>query len=79
MFDKQIIVGDILIGYCEGAFGFHYLEKKVEGVGVDWVVARGEDGAVVFAVDRVIWTDEPNESIHKILAPYCVRLGYKSR
>lgn len=45
-------VGDVLYGYCEGAFGRDsYGDKTVEAVGPDWVVAR-ECGRPVFAGDR---------------------------
>ena len=34
-------VGDLLYGFCEGYFGRDsYGDKRVEGVGADWVVAR---------------------------------------
>lgn len=43
-------VGAILYGFCGGAFGRDsYQNKRVEGIGVDWVVARETDsGAIVF-------------------------------
>lgn len=39
-------VGDMLYGYCGGAFGRDdYDDKRVEAIGADWVVARhGEWG-----------------------------------
>lgn len=34
-------VGDVLYGFCEGYFGRDsYNDKRVEGIGTDWVVAR---------------------------------------
>lgn len=52
--DGPIEVGDVLPGFCGGAFGHFYGYKRVEGVGEDWVVARVVDdlddvmGEVVF-------------------------------
>lgn len=48
----QILVGTILKGFCNGYFGRDsYDTKRVEAVGVDWVVARVVDeGFVVLAV-----------------------------
>lgn len=38
----MIHVGTILQGFCRGYFGRDsYEDKRVEAVGVDWVVARG--------------------------------------
>lgn len=47
-------VGDILIGYCDGAFGRDsYGDKRIEAIGADWVVAREIDsGKVEFACSR---------------------------
>lgn len=43
-------VGDLLYGFCGGYFGRDsYDVKRVEAIGADWVVARGEDGQPVFA------------------------------
>jgi len=37
----MIQVGDILKGFCNGWFGRDsYGDKRVEGVGKDWIVAR---------------------------------------
>lgn len=37
-------VGDVLYGYCGGAFGRDdYDDKRVEAIGADWVVARPDD------------------------------------
>lgn len=48
----MIHVGTVLYGFCGGAFGRDsYSDKRVEGVGTDWVVAREmESGEPVFAV-----------------------------
>jgi|APSaa5957512535_1039671.scaffolds.fasta_scaffold667385_2 hypothetical protein len=46
---KPLQVGDKLHGYCGGHFGRNsYGDKRVEGVGADWVVARDEKEEVVF-------------------------------
>lgn len=43
-------IGAILYGNCEGWFGKNcYNEKRVEAIGVDWVVARDDAGDVLFA------------------------------
>ncbi len=45
-------VGDVLYGYCGGWFGSDsYEDKRVEAIGMDWVVAR-EQGTTrpVFAI-----------------------------
>ena len=39
-------VGDILLGFCAGAFGEHYTTKRVEGIGADWVIVRDVNGDV---------------------------------
>ena len=40
-------VGDVLYGYCNGYFGRDsYLDKRVEAVGPDWIVAREWVGMV---------------------------------
>lgn len=36
----MIRVGTVLYGYCGGRFGDSSWDKRVEGVGADWVVAR---------------------------------------
>jgi hypothetical protein len=42
--------GDEPDAYCGGWFGRDsYSPKRVEAMGADWVVARTEDGTVVFA------------------------------
>lgn len=41
----MIRVGAVLYGFCGGGFGRDsYGDKRVEGIGVDWVVARDESG-----------------------------------
>lgn len=37
-------VGMILYGYCGGYFGNSYDDKRIEGFGIDWIVAREIDG-----------------------------------
>jgi hypothetical protein len=38
---EPLRVGDVLVGFCGGAFGSDSFEdKRVEGIGADWVVAR---------------------------------------
>lgn len=38
-------VGDLLYGFCAGAFGRDsYGERRVEAIGSDWVVARNDSG-----------------------------------
>ncbi len=38
---KTLRVGDLLYGFCGGAFGRDsYDDKRVEAIGTDWVVAR---------------------------------------
>ncbi len=48
---ERLLVGTLLRGYCNGCFGSNsYEEKRVEAVGIDWVVAREvESGLVEFA------------------------------
>lgn len=59
---KQTLrVGDVLYGYCRGAFGRDsYGNKRVEAIGADWVVVR-EDGDLYF------YEGDPEE-----LLPYTV-------
>ncbi len=46
----EIIVGTPLYGYCGGQFGRDsYDNKRIEGVGYDWLVVRCEDGTVELA------------------------------
>jgi hypothetical protein len=43
-------VGAQLYGFCGGQLGRDsYDDKRVEGIGADWVVAREDDGLPVFA------------------------------
>jgi len=50
-----IRIGTILYGFCGGNFGRDsYCNKRVEGIGVDWVVARGEDGEPLLASGKSI-------------------------
>jgi hypothetical protein len=45
MTDRPLRVGDVLYGFCGGAFGRDsYGTKRVEAIGADWVVAREDDG-----------------------------------
>lgn len=43
-------IGQMLYGYCGGIFGRDsYEDKRVEAVGIDWVVVREDDGIPNFA------------------------------
>lgn len=45
-------IGQVLLGFCGGYFGRNsYCDKRVEGFGADWVVAReiGSGGQMCFA------------------------------
>jgi len=45
---KPLRVGDMLYGFCGGAFGRDdYDDKQVEAVGTDWVVARPTEWSLV--------------------------------
>ncbi len=64
----MLLVGTVLYGFCAGRFGRDsYEEKRVEGVGMDWVVARDERGEIHFAYGEMIhadlqeFTKEPKE------------------
>lgn len=62
-------IGQILYGYCGGLFEDSYEHKRVEAVGVDWVVAREIDsGHPVYADND--WRDDPPISIHDTLKQY---------
>lgn len=51
----MILVGQLLEGFCRGCFGRNsYEDKRVEAVGVDWIVARDSNSEVVFAYDKDI-------------------------
>jgi len=44
------VIGETLYGFCNGHFGRDsYENKRVEAVGVDWVVCRDEEEEVHFA------------------------------
>lgn len=44
-----LAVGDVLVGFCGGAFGRDsFGHKVVEAIGKDWVVAREDSGQAVF-------------------------------
>ncbi len=65
----MLVVGTVLYGFCAGRFGRDsYANKRVEGVGVDWIVARDEEGDIHFACGETIhadlqeFTKEPKES-----------------
>lgn len=46
----MICAGMELYGFCGGHFGRdHYGDKRVEGFGTDWIVAREDDGGPNFA------------------------------
>jgi len=60
-------VGTKLYGFCGGMFGREsYGDKIVEGVGADWVVAREDNGAVVFF-------DATGRDLDETLAEYMVK------
>lgn len=46
-------IGHVIHGYCGGIWGNEalvYEERRVEALGVDWVVVRNDGGAVEFYV-----------------------------
>lgn len=46
-------IGQVLYGFCGGFFGRDsYKDKRIEAVGIDWVVVREEDGEPNFANGR---------------------------
>lgn len=46
---QPVQVGDTVRGFCGGMFGREsYGDKVVEAVGPDWVVAREDNGDIVF-------------------------------
>ena len=50
--DLCLQIGDQLYGYCGGKFGRDtYREKRVEAIGVDWVVVRESWGVNMFEGD----------------------------
>jgi hypothetical protein len=43
-------IGQMLYGYCGGEFSNRdFDDKRVEAIGVDWVIVRGNDGIPDFA------------------------------
>lgn len=61
----QIEVGTVLYGFCGGWFGRDsYYDKRVEGVGVDWIVARDNYGGLHIA---------QGNNIREHLSPYTAR------
>ena len=58
----MLIVGAILYGFCNGEFGRDsYDDKRIEAVGVDWVVARNKRGEPEFACGSTVHEDlEPH-------------------
>ena len=61
---RPVQVGDVLDGFCGGWFGRDsYGQKHVEAVGNDWVVAREDNGELVFA-------DRPHMDVPRMLAQY---------
>ena len=59
----MLAVGTVLKGYCGGWFDRDdYDDKRVEAVGVDWIVARYIDGGEpIFA---------SGQNIHEVLKEY---------
>lgn len=68
---EEVRVGTVLYGFCGGAFGRDsYRTKRVEAVGVDWVVARAigrVDAGPEFA--RFASPDEMREELAKAMDP----------
>lgn len=57
-------VGMMLYGYCTGYFGsYSFCDKRIEAVGIDWIVARDGDGYLHFA-----YFDRPEEMDNMIAA-----------
>lgn len=58
----MLYIGQMLYWYCGGYFGRDsYDDKRIEALGVDWVVARETNGEVVFC---------SGENIHEKLSEY---------
>lgn len=58
-------IGSPLYGFCGGCFGRDsYDTKRVEALGVDWVVVRDSDGAVDFASGDGIVEELEKYTIH---------------
>ena len=56
-------IGQMLYGYCRGVFGRDsYGDKRIEAVGIDWIVVREDDGISNFACGlsnlEILQTDE---------------------
>jgi hypothetical protein len=64
-----LAVGQVLYGHCGGLFDESFEDKRIEAIGVDWIVAREmESGRPVFADnDR---REDPVIPIHHKLAEY---------
>ena len=46
---RPLRIGDVLHGFCGGAFGRDsYADKRVEAIGTDWVVVRNTEDGVEF-------------------------------
>jgi len=46
-------IGQKLYGYCGGVFGRDsYANKRIEALGIDWVVVREENGKPNFVVGQ---------------------------
>ena len=53
----MLYIGQVLYGYCGGYFGRDsYGNKRIEGVGIDWIVCRDSSGEVDFAYGDDIHT-----------------------
>lgn len=61
---EKVKVGAVLNdGYCGGLFGgYSYNKKRIEALGVDWVVAREIDDEAV-----PCFATEPHDALYKIL------------
>lgn len=50
---RPLAVGDVIHWFARGAFGRdHYDCVKIEAAGLDWIVARDNNGGVAFASGR---------------------------
>ena len=62
----MLYVGQMLYGYCGGYFSPHIpSDKRIEAIGLDWIVARSIDDAI-FGI--VVFAQADN--IHEILKEY---------
>ena len=58
----MLLIGQTLEGYCGGYFGRDsYDDKRIEAVGIDWVIARSDNGKIHFAC---------GDDIHSTLSEY---------